>query len=149
MWSAPQLTPAQAESVRTLNAEQLLKKIRQIRTINPDFSEAPVIMGGDLNCEPFSPTFEILKKHMSWCRDIATDLKDNLGCPSYADYDYKSGDYVKWGTPSEDKGVIDYIWIQNPECGQGIAVRNYFTVTDQMALISSDHCPKIADIIID
>ena len=53
------------------------------------------------------------------------------------------------GTPSEDKGVIDYIWIQNPECGQGIAVRNYFTVTDQMALISSDHCPKIADIIID
>lgn len=95
MWSAPQLTPAQAESVRTLNAEQLLKKIRQIRTINPDFSEAPVIMGGDLNCEPFSPTFEILKKHMSWCRDIATDLKDNLGCPSYADYDYKSGDYVK------------------------------------------------------
>lgn len=62
MWSAPQLTPAQAESVRTLNAEQLLKKIRQIRTINPDFSEAHVIMGGDLNCAPFSPTFEILKK---------------------------------------------------------------------------------------
>lgn len=149
MWSAPQLTPAQAEYVRTLNAQKVLQRIEQIRAINPAYSSAPVIMGGDLNCEPFSPTFEILKKHMSWCYDIATVTKDNLGCPGYATYDYKSGDYVKWGTPVADSGVIDYIWVQNPNRGQGITVQNYFTVTDLAALTSSDHCPKIADVVID
>ena len=146
MWSAPELTPAQAEAVRVDNAVRLLRRIGEIRALQPEYAGLPAVMGGDLNCVPDSPAFRTLAQSMTWCYDAAAGRRDNLGCPGYATYDGDAGAYVRWGTPTEGKSVIDYIWVQSPQ--GGLAVRNYFTVTDREALLSSDHCPKVADLIL-
>ena len=148
MWSAPELTFAQAEAVRVDNADRLLRKIEEIRAMHPDYAGLPAVMGGDLNCEPDSPAFRQLDRSMEWCYQAASGHRDNLGCPGYPTFDSAAGAYTDWGTPAEGRSVIDYIWVQNPGEGSGMAVRDYFTVTDREALLSSDHCPKVADIVL-
>ena len=146
MWSAPELTAVQAEAVRVDNAQRLLRQIGEIRAADSSFAELPVVMGGDLNCVPGSPAFETLCGSMVWAYNAAAGYRDNLGCPGYATYDNQTASYTKWGTPAPGRCVIDYIWVQNPVEEQGFTVQSYFTVTDRYALLSSDHCPKVADV---
>ena len=146
MYSAAWLTKEQQDSTRVQNAQNLLKTVQTLRE-NPSYRSLPVIMGGDLNCGAASNPIKTLKEGgMEWLWDIAP-LKDNSrGLKLYGTYDDTQEKYVSYEMPIEDPyTAIDYIFRMPTENGTEMNISNYVTVTDKIALLTSDHCPRFTD----
>ncbi len=143
MWSdSSRLTPEQANAVRVDNAKKVLAKIAEVKASKAEYADLPVIFGGDLNCYDTSDPCNVLRASLTPVYDLATDKKDNIGYyGTYASYDSETDTYKYGNVPAEGKG-IDHIF------AYGLTVRNYFTVTEFRALITSDHLPKIVDIVL-
>lgn len=146
MYSAAWLTPEQRDGTRVQNAQNLLNMIKVIRE-NPAYRGLPVVMGGDLNCGYASTPFYTLQKGgMEWLWDIAPVKDHSRGLKLYGTYDDTLEKYVAFEMPIEDpKTAIDYIWHMPADQGTQINFANYVTVTDHLALLSSDHCPRFTD----
>ena len=146
MYSASYLTNELRHEVRVQNANNLLKTVAKLRE-NPEYRLLPVIMGGDLNCTKDSIEFKTLTDGgMEWLWDISPVRDTSRGLKQYATYDETIGKYVKYEMPSEEpEESIDHIFCMQPENGKKAEIHNYVTVTDRLALLSSDHCPRFTD----
>lgn len=147
MYSAAWLTKEQQNGTRVQNAQNLLKTIEMIRK-DPAYRDLPVIVGGDLNCRYASDPFNTLKEGgMDWLYEVASVKNDTCGHKPYATYDETLGEYITCPVPADDpKDSIDYIWrMPAGETGIEMEISSYVAVTDRLALLSSDHCPRFAD----
>ena len=142
MWSAPELTRAQANAVRVDNARRTVALIDAIRGLEPAYASLPVIFGGDLNCGADSDPCAVLKAALTPVYDMADTERDNIGYYGvYATYDEATGQYHYGDIPREGGG-IDHVF------AAGLTVRNYLTDTGFRARITSDHLPKTVDLIL-
>ena len=146
MYSAAWLSESQRHDVRVQNAENLLKTVSLIRK-KPEYSTLPVIMGGDLNCTKDSIEFKtLIDGGMKWLWDISPIKDNSRGFKQYATYDETVGKYVKFETPIEKpESSIDHVFYMEAKNGKKAEIHNYVTVTDRLALLSSDHCPRLTD----
>ena len=147
MYSAAWLTDEQRHEVRVQNAKNLLKTVEKLRD-DPKYSALPVIMGGDLNCTKDSIEFKtLLDGGMKWLWDISPVKDNSRGHKQYATYDETLGGYVKSELPPEaPETSIDHILCSSVKGGDDVKIHNYVTVTDRLALLSSDHCPRFTDL---
>lgn len=146
MYSAAYLTNELRHEVRVQNANNLLKTVENIKK-KPEYSELPVIMGGDLNCTKDSIEFQtLLDGGMQWLWDISPIKDNSRGLKQYATYDETLGKYVKFELPTETpEESIDHIFYMPAGDGKKAEIQIYVTVTDRLALLSSDHCPRFTD----
>lgn len=142
MWSAPELTRAQANAVRVDNAKRTVALIDAIRELDPAYASLPVIFGGDLNCGADSDPCAVLKAALTPVYDMVDAERDNIGYYGvYATYDETTGQY-HYGEIPREGGGIDHVF------AAGLTVRNYLTDTGFRARITSDHLPKTVDLIL-
>lgn len=146
MWSAPKLENPNA--VRISNAKELLDLVAQIQK---DYGEdIPIIAGGDLNCFPSSdPVRVLVQGGLQWLYYLA-DEKQEYGYPGYPAFDEEKKYYTQFhagqkfeGDVVEKNHTIDLIL----GCGK-MRVLTYITVNDKYALCSSDHAPKLTDVLL-
>lgn len=142
MWSAPELTRAQANAVRVDNARRTVALIGAIRELDPAYASLPVIFGGDLNCGADSDPCAVLKAALTPVYDMVDAERDNIGYYGvYATYDETTRQY-HYGEIPREGGGIDHVF------AAGLTVRNYLTDTGFRARITSDHLPKTVDLIL-
>lgn len=142
MWSAPELTRAQANAVRVDNAKRTVALIDAIQELDPAYASLPVIFGGDLNCGADSDPCAVLKAALTPVYDMVDAERDNIGYYGvYATYDETTGQY-HYGEIPREGGGIDHVF------AAGLTVRNYLTDTRFRARITSDHLPKTVDLIL-
>lgn len=151
MWSDPKnLTAEQANAIRVANAEQLLETVEEIGALNAAYRGLPVVMGGDLNCRATSEPNRVLQRGgFEWAYDLAERKHACGGMKGYPVYDAEKRIYVAGIAPPTDMPdqAIDYIRVkQGADEMPQLRVETYDTVTDRLALRSSDHCPKLADL---
>lgn len=147
MYNAAWLTPEQSNAARVQNAKLLLDTVAAIRR-DTSYLHLPVLIGGDLNCRYGSEPFCTLQKGgMEWLYDLAPIKDNSKGTKPYAVYDETKGEYISYRPPVEDpRGAIDYIWRMPASTGgTEMEIVSYVTVTDRLALLSSDHCPRFTD----
>ena len=150
MYNDPKLTAEEQNRTRVENARQLLTVVDQIEQLdNGQFSGIPVIMGGDLNCLWGSEPFQTLQDNgFQWLYDIAQTKNDSSGIKQYATYDELVGEYITYPTPVDDPHrAIDHMMIRQGTSSQA-TVLSYLAVTDREACLCSDHCPRIAEMIL-
>lgn len=146
MWDQPKLT--NPNEVRVSNAKELLNVVASIQ--DKYGKDLPIIAGGDLNCYPCSdPVKTLIEGGLHWFYDIANE-KQEYGYPGYPTYDENKKIYTRFGAGPKYNGdsiendrTIDLI----AGCGK-MNVLTYITINDQYALCSSDHAPKMTDIIL-
>lgn len=142
MWSAPELTAAQANAVRVDNANRTLALIASVRAMDPAYAALPVLFGGDLNCGADSDPCAVLKQALTPVYELAQQERDNIGYYGvYATYDAATQTYHSGEIPGEGGG-IDHVF------GSGLTILNYLTDTGFRARITSDHLPKLVDLIL-
>ena len=150
MYNDPKLTAEEQNRTRVENARQLLTVVDQIEQLdNGQFSGISVIMGGDLNCLWGSEPFQTLQDNgFQWLYDIAQTKNDSSGIKQYATYDELVGEYIIYPTPVDDPHrAIDHMMIRQGTSSQA-TVLSYLAVTDREACLCSDHCPRIAEMIL-
>ena len=138
MWNAPhKLTREQAVEIRNSNAKEALELIEEIA------SDEPVIFGGDLNCNTREEAWlSLAEGGLTYAKNIAEHFNTSRGWKSYAIYDSNLNVHVKVPVPPDGNG-IDHVFVKG-----NIKVDTFMTVTDKFALLSTDHCPKFADIVL-
>lgn len=145
MFNDPKLAKGEPNAVRVENAKQLLAFVDQLQ--NSAYAGLPVIIGGDLNCFCDSDPFRtLLDGGFAWLYDIAKIKNDSSGIKGYAIYDETREEYLTCPMPKENPhGAIDHVLLK-----QGThtlaTVEAYLAILDREACLSSDHCPRIADI---
>ncbi len=138
MWNAPhKLTREQAIEIRKSNAREALALIDEIA------KDSPVIFGGDLNCNTREEAWlSLAEGGLTYAKNIAGHFNTSRGWKSYAIYDSNLNVHVKVPIPPDGNG-IDHVFVKG-----NIKVDTFMTVTDKFALLSTDHCPKFADIVL-
>ena len=140
MWPDPNRAPEVTNNARVSDACELLETVHKLRERYGE--ELPIIAGGDLNCfQGSEPINKLLGGGMRWFYDIAATAQE-YGYHGYPTYDEEKKYYTKrYEGPKDASKSMDFIF------GVGdMLVDSYITVTDKLALISSDHSPKFADI---
>ncbi len=139
MWTSPALGSDLANLARTVDATEMCELLIKLsKKYN-----APVIVGGDFNCNINSQPAGIIKQNgFVDIENLAT--KTELGgthhsYPSFADgictsYSSAGGTY---------ETAIDHIFAYNQSM---MDIGLYDVVEDFLALASSDHCPMITDV---
>lgn len=127
---------------RQANVVQLLA---QIETIQTQYPNVPIILGGDLNCTfQSAPFVDIQNGGFTWMRDTEGINTDTYGTKGYAHFNYETNVYTSCPSPSATGYGIDHIFMSGE-----LTSSNYLTVTDRNACVASDHCPKFADIVLE
>ncbi len=139
------LTAEQSEAAQLIDAARLLAVLDELHA-RPEYSGLPVIAGGDLNAFPDSAPVNALQAGgLTWLS--APGAVENLledGHCGYPTFDTEKGIYTAWGRQLGHPELnIDHAFVQG-----SLTVQSYVTVTDRGACYSSDHCPKIADFIL-
>ena len=138
MWNAPhKLTREEAIEIRKSNAREALAIINEIA------GEDSVIFGGDLNCNTREEAWLLLANGgLMYAKSIAEHSNASRGWKSHAIYDSNINVHVKVPIPPDGNG-IDHVFVKG-----NMRVDTFMAVTDKFALLSTDHCPKFADIIL-
>ena len=135
MWGAPRLTREEAAAVRSSNAREALALISEVA------GDAPVIFGGDFNCNSKEDAWLLMADSgMSYAKSVAERCNASCGWKNYAIYDSDTNVHVTVPIPHDGNG-IDHVFVKG-----GMKVETFMTVTDRFALLSTDHCPKFADL---
>ena len=147
MYDAYYLTSELQRVVRVQNAENLLRALSEIKSIN-GYSSLPVIMGGDLNGHVDEPFFTTLTEGgMEWMHRVSPVRDDSCGYCGYCYRNYSTGELFNRHSPvKEPEKAIDYIFMMQGGKGHTAVASAYVTVTDELALQISDHCPRFADL---
>ena len=124
-------------SVRIKSAAELAEFIRILTG-----GVMPAFCGGDFNCKVSSDPFEILTANHIECASLFAEeridfIRTNHKNPQY---DAAADRYIA-ALPSEheNKKSIDHIVF----CGNTVRIRSYRVITDEAAMILSDHCPVL------
>ena len=135
MWNASWMSREEAIEARKTNAREALALIDRIS------GDTPVIFGGDLNCNSAAEEWRILAEGgLSYAKSFADSFNASCGWKGYAIYDSDTNTYTNIPVPHDGNG-LDHVFVKG-----NIKVDSFLTVTDKLALLSSDHCPKFADI---
>ena len=147
MYNAAWLSDTLRHEVRVNNALTVLDIVKRIRE-KTEYASLPVIMGGDLNCRSDTVEFKtLLDGGMKWLWDVAPIKNSSSGHKPYAVYDETVKEYVKFEQPSDaPEHSIDHVFYMPTDGGKEMEILSYVTVTDTLALLSSDHCPKMTDL---
>lgn len=153
MYNDPKLPEGGPNAARISNAKQLLDMLEEIsRRKAGIYAGLPVIIGGDLNCKHGSDPFQLLyDSNLKWLYEEAEITNESCGMKGYAVYDELQGSYITCPVPGDNPyGSIDHMWLRQGAAHQEqVKVLEYATVKDKEACLSSDHCPRYADILID
>lgn len=153
MYNDPKLPEGGPNAARVSNAKQLLCALEQISQMKDGAYEGlPVLVGGDLNCKHGSEPFEVLRNsNLKWLYEEAEITNESCGLKGYAVYDELKGDYITCPVPGDNPNEsIDHMWLrQGTASGEQMRVLKYETIKDKEACLSSDHCPRYADILIE
>lgn len=151
MYNDPKLPEGRPNAARVENAKRLLQVIEEIHSLKDGaYDGLPVMVGGDLNCKHGSDPFQVLcEADLKWLYDISKITNESRGLKGYAVYDERKGEYITCPVPGDNpRESIDHIFLmQGIKEKEQIEVLEYATITDREACISSDHCPRYADII--
>lgn len=146
MWTDTQkLTVEEANTVRVDNAQRVLALIDRVCASKEEYADIPVIFGGDLNCRPNSDPYNLLCDSLTLAATAAAEYEEYWYYGVYATYDEESGTYQA-GEPkkpdpeAEVINIIDHAFVKN------MTVNSYLAVTEQRALITSDHLPWVVDV---
>lgn len=135
MWNADWMSREEAVEVRKTNAREALALRDAISAGDP------VIFGGDLNCNSASKEWKMLVDGgFSYAKSIAEVFNTSCGWKNYAIYNSDINVYTSIPVPHDGNG-LDHVFVWG-----NVKVDAFMTVTDKLALLSSDHCPKFADI---
>lgn len=148
MYNDPKLPEGAANAARVKNAKQLLGFINDALR---KYKDLPLIVGGDLNSFYESDPFSALRSGgLEWLYDIAEEKNNSSGLKKYAVYDENKGEYITCPIPAEEpERAIDHVFLkQGSKKNVEINVLRYLAITDREACLSSDHCPRIADILL-
>ena len=137
MWNSPKFTKEQGAEFRKSNSRQALELIATME------EGVPVIFGGDLNCNSREEEWHMLEDSgLTYAKTAAERFNKSAGCKRYAKYDSDTNTHVEIIIPNEGNG-IDHVFYKG-----NVRVNTFMTVTDRLALLSTDHCPKFADIVL-
>ena len=147
MYSAKYLTSELQREVRVQNAENLLRVLSEIKSVD-GYSSLPVVMGGDLNGYVDEPFFTTLTEGgMEWLYRVSPVKDDSCGYCGYCYRDYSTGEIINCFSPvREPEKTLDYIFMMRGGEENTAVVSAYVTITDEVALQISDHCPRFADL---
>lgn len=123
---------------RINNSREILELYAKIRERYP----YPAFFTGDFNCRTFEPPIQaLLKAGLVEARDAAPKSSPYRSHHGYPTYDADSDTYNTPITPSLEKELsIDHIFTHG-----SVKVLTYEVVTDEEALLASDHCPIYID----
>lgn len=102
----------------------------------------PGFCGGDFNCDINSEPFKVLNGAGIRCASVVAENKTNFIKTHHKNpvYDPLTGQYIPAKPSKKDNSLsIDHIVLR----GGGVAVNEYMVITDEEALIMSDHCPVL------
>ena len=123
--------------VRQKSAAELAEFIRILAG-----TEMPAFCGGDFNCDVGSGAFEILAANGILCSSLHAAERVDFVRTDHKNpqYDAESGRFIP-AQPSnkENKYSIDHIVFR----GGKIRIDSYRVITDEAAMILSDHCPVL------
>ncbi len=104
----------------------------------------PIVAGGDLNTKASTaPLKKLTDSGLKYIRDLAAKKNDKRTHHAYPEFDKEYGYYNEITPPSDDYNQsIDHVYAYN---ANNVTFENYFVVTEEFALMSSDHCPIIVD----
>ena len=124
-----------------------LKDADQIDTLAGQIAQkygCPVIAGGDLNCNVSStPIRNMLGSGFSDIQKIAEKTENSNTHHSYATFDEARKFYAMISYPSGDYSkAIDHAFVWN---SARFSAKLFAVLTDEYALLSTDHCPILVD----
>lgn len=129
------------DPARQANVVELLAQIGNIKTQYPNI---PIILGGDLNSGYMSAPFgDIVNGGFTWMNNAQGANTDTCGFKNYATYSFTDHVYAVCPNPPATGHGIDHAFYSG-----NVRVINYLTLTDRASLLASDHCPKLADIVL-
>ena len=143
MYNADENDDGVAEDHNAARRVNVVELLAQITTIKGQYPSAPIILGGDMNCSSNSDPFnDLVNGGFTWMKNASGVNYDSYGykrnIATYSNYTYTE----ITAPPTTGYGIDHAFYSGN------VTVKNYLTVTDRIACISSDHCPKLADIIL-
>ncbi len=129
-----------AASDRVENAKMLASRCKNIA----DKYKCPVIAGGDLNTKPGTdPIKTLTNAGLKHIRDLASNKNNKQTSHAYPEFSKDFGYYNQITPPSNDHTKsIDHVFAYNADT---VSFKNYYVVTEEFALMSSDHCPIVVD----
>ncbi len=106
--------------------------------------KCPVISGGDLNCNLTSEPISKLKEAgLMLIHDLATEKNDLRTHHAYPEFSKDHGYYSQFTAPTNEyKASIDHVFAYN---SGNVKFERYHVITEDTALMTSDHCPIIVD----
>lgn len=128
------------DRARCANVDELFAILDEVRTKYPHI---PVIVGGDLNSFPDGAAFVKLQTRLTWMQEADGVNADTCGMKGYSTYSFEKQEYTGCPMPPPTGFGIDHAFFDG-----NISVLNYVTLTDRSSLLASDHCPKLADMIL-
>ena len=129
------------DAARQANVVELMN---QIDTITAQYPNIPIILGGDLNSGYTSAPFnDIVSDGFTWMNNAQGANTDTLGMKGFATYSFTDHLYTVCPNPPATGYGIDHAFYSG-----NVSIINYLTLTDRASLLASDHCPKLADIIL-
>lgn len=128
------------QAARLKDAEQISGLAKSIVAKH----SCPVIIGGDLNCNISSDPYKILKDSgFTDIYDVAKKATNTRTHHSYPEFNTILGIYDGMTPPSGAySAAIDHALVMQ---GDGLEFARFEVVTDDYALLSTDHCPIIVD----
>ena len=102
----------------------------------------PGFCGGDFNCDISSEPFALLNAGGIICASTIAAERTNFIRTHHKnpEYDAEKRQYIPAKPSKKDNNLsIDHIVVR----GSGVRVLNYTVITDEEALILSDHCPVL------
>ncbi|MBP5780767.1 MAG: endonuclease/exonuclease/phosphatase family protein [Clostridia bacterium] len=102
----------------------------------------PGFCGGDFNCDISSEPFALLNSNGIVCTSTITETRTNFIRTHHKnpEYDAEKHQYIPAKPSKKDNNLsIDHIVVR----GSGVRILNYTVITDEEALILSDHCPVL------
>ena len=102
----------------------------------------PGFCGGDFNCDISSEPFALLNAGGIVCASTIAAERTNFIRTHHKnpEYDAEKRQYIPAKPSKKDNNLsIDHIVVR----GSGVRVLNYTVITDEEALILSDHCPVL------
>ena len=140
MWNSPKFDSTdEAVAARNQNAVELLALVDQIRD---EYTDIPVLMGGDFNCQLTSDALtSILDEGFSCARELAAQKNDTNGSHTYSRYDPEFEAYTLIYTPTKKhSAAIDHVFVSG-----NVTINSFASLTIPYACYASDHCPMITD----
>ncbi len=145
MYNADENDDGTKEDHTLARQENVKELLDQIGNIPSQYASLPIILGGDLNCSYTTAPFnDLVSGGFTWMKNAPNVSYDSYGYgKEIATYSTTDKIYTEIATPPTTGYGIDHALYSG-----NVTVKNYLTVTDRIACIASDHCPKLADIIL-